>query len=192
MSEAWDREAKQIRIRGLSGWRKGARENAVHDGIEAAARILAARGVDTRGVLSLREEAAKEVGEILAYIRGCGREPTEVPPAVPNPFPVTEDGQMPEDPRMATPEGRLELMKLALAAGKVEFADDDRGGFVVQWSSPRGFGEVTFHADECGLHCEDEMEGRMGVAAVLLALIEQARFTDDEPREGEPPKEPLQ
>lgn len=170
-----------VLIRGLSGWREGAREQAVRDGIHAAARVLAARGVDCRGALDLRDEVPAEIEVILAHVREVGRQTITVPGPLDVPIPGS-GGEEVGDPRLATPEGRLEMMKEAAADGRIEIAPDERGGFVVQWSSDRGFGEVTFRMDAEGrLSCGDEMEGRMGVMRVLLALIQAARFDSDPP-----------
>lgn len=87
---------------------------------------------------------------------------------------VAEDPE-PLPPELDTPEKRLEALKKAAAEGNIEFAPDERGGFVVQWSEPSiGFGELYVHMKEDGsVEIDDECMSREFVEAVLMALLKK-------------------
>lgn len=181
MSGWHEAEGYQVQITGISGWTKGERERAVRDGVGAAARLLATRGVDCRGVLDLHgdEDVEREIAEILAHVRKHGRETTVVPPPVDIPIPVVDEkGEMAEDPRMATPEGRLEVFKEAAAKGNVVFAEPEFGGVEITYNvrgACTGFGSFTVSMDEDGIHVDDECMSREFAEALWQAIIKHRK-----------------
>lgn len=85
------------------------------------------------------------------------------------------------------PADRLAELKKAVAEGRVEFAPDERGGFVIQWSAEGyGFGELTVSmGDDGSIEIDDECTSRDKLALILMAVLEQGT-TLSEKREKEP------
>lgn len=96
---------------------------------------------------------------------------------------VEEDPE-PLPPELDTPEKRLEAIKKAAAEGNIEFAPDERGGFVVQWSEPSiGFGELTVVMKEDGsIEIDDECSSREFIEAILLALLKHGLTLSEKAR----------
>lgn len=141
----------KIEITGIAGWTTGQREESFNDGVEAAARILAGKGIDTRGLLDLSEGAKAAVGRLLR-------------------------GEPAEDPRLDTPEGRLEMLREAMINGTVEVAPPERGGFVIQWSAEGlGFGEYTVRMNDDGIDINDECMSKAFGRALFEALLKHRK-----------------
>lgn len=84
-----------------------------------------------------------------------------------------------------TPAERLAALQAALKEGeaKVVLATDvnpDCGGFVIQWSSSKGFGELTVVMRPDGtIRIDNEGDSRKALAELLVALLEQGTLVDE-------------
>ena len=91
-------------------------------------------------------------------------------------------------PRMS-PEEALAAIKKAATEGNVVMATEmepELGGFVIQWESERGFGELTVWMNPDGtIEIDDECSSRETLAELLLAMLAQG-ITLSEKREKEP------
>ncbi len=76
---------------------------------------------------------------------------------------------------LSTPEARLAALRTAARNGKILMANDERGGFRVQWTADEvGFGELAFIMNEDGsIEIDDEAMSREFCQAVLLAVLQQ-------------------
>lgn len=86
-------------------------------------------------------------------------------------------------PPPTTPEQRLAMFKKAVAEGNVVLAPDvnpECGGFVIQWSSDKGFGELTVVMRPDGtIRIDNEGDSRRALGELLLALLEQGTLVDE-------------
>lgn len=82
-----------------------------------------------------------------------------------------------------TPAERLAMFKAAVAAGKVTLATEvnpDCGGFTLQWSSNKGFGELTVVMRPDGsIRIDNEGDSRKALAELLVALLDQGTLVDE-------------
>lgn len=84
-----------------------------------------------------------------------------------------------------TPAERLAAVQAALKEGtaKVVLATEvnpECGGFVVEWSSNKGFGALTVVMRPDGtIRIDNEGDSRKALAELLLALLEQGTLVDE-------------
>lgn len=91
---------------------------------------------------------------------------------------VKPDDVIAEGPDLSTPEARLIAFKEAVAAGNVQMADAEEGGFVIQWSEPNiGFGEVTVSFKDGKIHILDECMSRVFCQRLFETILENATFS---------------
>lgn len=84
-----------------------------------------------------------------------------------------------------TPAERLAALQAALKEGtaKVQLATEvnpDCGGVCIQWSSDKGFGELTVVMRPDGtIRIDNEGDSRKALAELLLAILEQGTLVDE-------------
>jgi hypothetical protein len=78
---------------------------------------------------------------------------------------------------MMSPEEVLKRVQEAAAQGNIVLATEmepDRGGFVIQWSSDAGFGELTVWMNPDGtIEIDDEAGSRATCLAILATVLGQ-------------------
>lgn len=81
----------------------------------------------------------------------------------------------------STPEERLAaLQKNLREGGEIVQAPAETGGFVVQWSSDKGFGELTFVMRKDGtIRIDNEGDSKAVILEVMAALVRQSTLADE-------------
>lgn len=158
----------KVNIRGISGWNDDtqAEFTRLHERVKELEAAVTAAYAECALQNACTKPAVVPVRDLLAPVLNtahCDECESDIPASE-----AAEHG-------METPEDRLAALKVAALAGKVAFAPENRGGFVVQWSEPdTGFGELTVWMNADGtIELDDECSSDEFVKAILLAVFEQ-------------------